>query len=167
MMKRLVIVRHGKSSWKHNLPDDERPLKKRAFKDAKVVLGVFETFFRQNINEDATLFWSSHAVRAKKTAKIFKKKLGIKDEDFQIKKSLYTFSSGELKKIIRSAPNSIETLVVFSHNPGITSLVNHMGDRKFDNIPTTGLCVIEFEDHSWDSISSGKTLLTLFPKNLR
>ncbi|PAM96716.1 histidine phosphatase family protein, partial [Flavobacterium sp. IR1] len=29
-MKRLILVRHGKSSWENDLPDDERPLKKRA-----------------------------------------------------------------------------------------------------------------------------------------
>ena len=166
-MKRLVLVRHGKSSWKHQVPDDERPLKKRALKDAKLVLGVFKTFYKQNIDSASAIFWSSHAKRAHETAKIFKKKLSIKDESFHIKKALYTFRSSELKSIIRSAPNSIETLVVFSHNPGITNLVNKLGDRKFDNIPTTGLCVIEFEVDKWDSITSGKTLLTLFPKNLR
>ncbi len=164
-MKRLILVRHGKSSWKHNVPDHERPLKKRAKKDAKAVLGVFKAFYLQNI--DTATFWSSHAVRAHETAKIFKKKLGIQDEDFQVKESLYTFSSAELKSIVRSAPDSIKTLVIFSHNPGITSLVNHLGDQKFDNIPTTGLCVIEFEEDHWDSITSGKTLLSLFPKNLR
>ncbi|UAB82955.1 histidine phosphatase family protein [Zunongwangia sp. SCSIO 43204] len=164
-MKRLVVVRHGKSSWKYDVPDHERPLKKRAKKDAKAVLGVFKAFYLQNI-ESAT-FWSSYAVRAHETAKIFKKELEIKDEDFEVKKALYTFSSGDLKNIIRKAPDSIETLVIFSHNPGITGLVNHSGDQKFHNIPTTGLCVIEFEEDHWDSISTGKTLLSLFPKNLR
>tara|TARA_B100000953_G_scaffold51415_1_gene39661 strand:- start:4294 stop:4794 length:501 start_codon:yes stop_codon:yes gene_type:complete len=166
-MKRLIVVRHGKSSWKHQVPDDERPLKKRALKDAKAVLGIFDPFFKQNIDSGSAMFWSSPATRAHETAKIFKKKLGIKDENFQVKKALYTFNSRELKNIICSAPNSIETLVVFSHNPGITNLVNAMGDRKFDNIPTTGLCVIDFEDSNWDTITSGKTLLNLFPKNLR
>ena len=110
---------------------------------------------------------NSTTILFKNIVPIIKKKLGIKDENFQVKKALYTFNSRELKNIICSAPPSIETLVVFSHNPGITNLVNAMGDRKFDNIPTTGLCVIDFEDSNWDTITSGKTLLNLFPKNLR
>ncbi|MDN3594561.1 SixA phosphatase family protein [Zunongwangia endophytica] len=166
-MKRLVIIRHGKSSWKHDVEDDERPLKKRAYKDAEVVLNVFKAFYDQNINKDKAAFWSSHAVRAHETAKIFKDKLVIDESDFEVKESLYTFNHTRLKKVIQTASDSIETLVIFSHNPAITNFVNHAGHRTYDNIPTTGLCVIEFDVDSWQSISSGKTLLTLFPKNLR
>ena len=41
-MKTLILVRHGKSSWKNDLPDHERPLKKRAFKDANLVINALK-----------------------------------------------------------------------------------------------------------------------------
>ena len=57
--------------------------------------------------------------------------------------------------------------MVFGHNPAMTGLVNDLGDKEFDNIPTTGLVVIDFDSQSWSDLGKGKTLLNLFPKNLR
>lgn len=161
-MKKLILVRHGKSSWKEDLPDNERPLKKRAYKDANLVLEAFSGF----VDPSMTL-WSSHAVRALTTAKLFKEALEIPDDKFQIKKELYTFDRRSLLEVIRSCEDSIETLMVFGHNPAFTGVANDLGDQQFSNIPTTGLCMMEFEADNWKSVKKGKTLLYLFPKNLR
>lgn len=161
-MKRLSLVRHGKSSWKHDLPDDKRPLKKRAYRDGEVVIKTYKEFYTPK-----AMFWSSPAVRALETAKMFKEQLEVPDEYFKIKESLYTFDQEDLLKIIKSCEDSIEKLVVFGHNPAMTGLVNQLGDKGLDNLPTTGLCVIDFEVDSWKDIKKGKTLLTLIPKELR
>lgn len=161
-MKRLILVRHGKSSWDNNLPDHKRPLKKRAYNDAEVVLNAF-----QNFHDPGGMFWSSHAVRAHETAKLFKERLNVADSDFQVKQELYTFNQNDLLSVIQSCTNDIEKLMVFGHNPAMTILVNSLGDKKIDNLPTTGLCVIDFPVDSWKDIRKGKTLLTLLPKNLR
>lgn len=161
-MKKLILVRHGKSSWKEDLPDDERPLKKRAYKDADLVINAFSGFEKDPLN-----LWSSHAVRALTTAKIFKEELEIPDENFIINRELYTFDSSSLLQVIKSCDNSIDNLMVFGHNPAMTEVANKLGDQHFSNIPTTGLCMIEFETDSWQNLKNGKTLLYLFPKNLR
>ena len=161
-MKRLVLVRHGKSSWENNLPDHKRPLKKRAYKDAEVVLNAFESFY-----EKPALFWTSHAVRAHETAKMFKERLKVPDEDFKVKDELYTFNQNELLSVIRSCSDETDRLFVFGHNPAMTILVNLLGDKKLDNLPTTGLCVIDFNVDSWKEVKKGKTILNLLPKNLR
>lgn len=161
-MKRLILVRHGKSSWDNNLPDNQRPLKNRAFKDAEVVLNAFEEFY-----QGGAQFWTSYAVRAHETARMFKERLQVPDADFQVKEELYTFNQNDLFSIIRSFSGDNDQLIVFGHNPAMTILVNSLGDKKIDNLPTTGLCVIDFEEDSWKDIRKGKTILTLFPKNLR
>ncbi|WP_026934912.1 SixA phosphatase family protein [Christiangramia echinicola] len=161
-MKRLILVRHGKSSWDNNLPDHKRPLKKRAYNDAEVVLNTF-----QNFHQPGALFWSSYAVRAHETAKLFKERLNIADVDFKVKEDLYTFNQNELLSEIKSCDDSRDKLIVFGHNPAMTILVNSLGDKKMDNLPTTGLCVIDFQVDSWKDIRQGKTILTLLPKNLR
>ncbi|WP_037314748.1 histidine phosphatase family protein [Salegentibacter sp. Hel_I_6] len=161
-MKRLILVRHGKSSWENNLPDEKRPLKKRAYHDAEVVLKTFKEFQSGNLT-----LWSSPAVRANTTAQLFKEELEIPEDRFTIKKELYTFDENQLLAIINSCPANIEKLMVFGHNPAMTGLVNQLGDKALDNLPTTGLCVIDFESDSWKNIKNGKTLLQLFPKNLR
>ncbi len=161
-MKKLILVRHGKSSWKEDLPDDERPLKKRAYKDAGLVLNAFAGF-----KEKPLKIWSSYATRALTTAEIFKKRLEVDSNDFVVKDELYTFDSGKLIKIIQSCDEQVDTLMIFGHNPAITGVANQLGDQHFGNIPTTGLCMIEFEAEKWQDIEEGKTLLYLFPKNLR
>ncbi|MFO7719431.1 MAG: histidine phosphatase family protein [Gillisia sp.] len=161
-MKRLILVRHGKSSWEQNLKDEKRPLKKRGYRDGELVSTAFEEFL-----EHPLVIWSSPAVRAQETAKIFKEKLNIREENFVIKHSLYTFSSRELFSQIQDCDPEIENLMVFGHNPAMTVLVNDLGDKSFVSIPTTGLTVIDFKTNSWKDLKDGKTILNLFPKNLR
>ena len=159
-MKRLILVRHGKSSWKYDVADDKRPLKKRGKRDGKLIANAFSTFVT-----NLPVMWSSPAVRAHETAKIFKEKLEI--DQINVKPELYTFNRDELLKQIQTCENKIDGLMVFGHNPAMTALVNFLGNKKFDNIPTTGLTVIDFETDSWKDIKNGKTILHLFPKNLR
>lgn len=161
-MKRLILVRHGKSSWKYDVADDKRPLKKRGFKDGELIAGAFEKFYVPPVK-----IWTSPAVRAYETAKIFKEILSVEDKDFTIKPSLYTFNRKDLVDVIKSCEDQVNKLMVFGHNPAMTGVVNELGDKIFKNIPTTGLTVIDFDVSSWKEISNGKTILSLFPKNLR
>ena len=161
-MKRLILVRHGKSSWKYDVPDDERPLKKRAFKDADLVIKALKNLLRER-----PVLWSSHAIRALETAKIFANKFNVPDEQFSVKEELYNFDKNKLQECISSCEDTVQQLMIFSHNPGITELANTLGSQKFENVPTTGVVVIDFEADSWKNLSKGQTLLYLFPKNLR
>lgn len=161
-MKRLILVRHGKSSWKYDVADDKRPLKDRGFEDGELIAKTFSEFF-----EKPVVIFTSPAVRAYETAKIFKEKLKVEDKDFIIKPGLYTFNKKDLLSQISKCEDSIPKLMVFGHNPAITGVVNDLGDKEFDNIPTTGLVVIDFDTQSWSNLGKGKTLLNLFPKNLR
>lgn len=161
-MKKLILVRHGKSSWKEDLPDDQRPLKKRAYKDAGLVLNAFSGFPKKPLT-----MWSSYAARALGTAKIFKERLEVEDNDFTVKKELYTFDSRSLLEIIRSCGDDVDTLMIFGHNPAITKVANQLGSEQFSNVPTTGLCMIEFGAKKWKEVKDGETLLYLFPKHLR
>lgn len=160
-MKTLILVRHGKSSWEHDVRDSERPLKKRAYKDAEKVINAL----REKYDEQPIL-WSSPAVRALESARIFQKELGIPENDFFIKGELYTFDDRQLLRSIISCDDSVDHLMVFGHNPAITEVVNSLGNEVFYNVPTTGLAFIEFDSTSWKNLGKGKTLFHLFPKNL-
>ena len=161
-MKRLILVRHGKSSWDNDLPDRERPLKKRGFGDGKLVA---EAYKKQLGNPE--LVWTSDATRAHTTANIFKDILEIPDNTFHVKPRLYTFDERDLLHIIKGCEDSVDSLMVFGHNNAMTSLVNALGDKFVDNVPTTGLTIIDFDVPRWTKISEGKTILTLFPKHLK
>ena len=160
-MKKLILVRHGKSSWKHDVQDANRPLKRRAYKDAEKVIEAFKSSFTGPL-----ILWSSYAERALGSAMLFKEQLQIPEEKFFIKKELYTFDDQKLLKIIGSCDKTIDHLMVFGHNPAITEVVNALGNEVFDNVPTTGLTVIEFDTDSWQKLGKGRTLFNLFPKQL-
>lgn len=161
-MKKLILVRHGKSSWDNPLEDKKRPLKPRGEKDATLIAEAFEPHFTEPIK-----LYTSKAVRAKTTAEIFKIILEIDDSDFQTTDELYTFDAEKILEFIKKQDDSEEQLMLFGHNPAFTVLVNDLGNRSMNNLPTTGLAVIEFAVEKWSNIEKGETLLTLFPKDFK
>ena len=86
MNKILQLFRHGKSSWKHNLPDHDRPLKQRGFNDINL---VSEHIKKDFLKPDLIL--SSTANRARTTSENYIENLGLKTVNFQLKKELYDF----------------------------------------------------------------------------
>ena len=162
MPKTLVLVRHGKSSWEHNLPDDKRPLDKRAYKDVELVTSAFK-----HCLDKPFTFKSSYAVRAHTTAKLFLEHLNIPENQLDIEASLYTFDVNSLKAFLYIIDDNIDNLMIFGHNPASTMLANQLGSEYFDNIPTSGLVMINFENSSWKDLANGETILHLFPKKLR
>ncbi|WP_019038220.1 SixA phosphatase family protein [Psychroflexus tropicus] len=161
-MKRLIFVRHGKSSWDYDVIDFDRPLKKRAYNDADHVISAFKAHLTFEV-----MVFSSPAQRAKTTAELFKNGLEISDQRFEIVSELYTFNSDEVLNFIKNLNNEFENVMIFGHNPAYTFLVNMLGSLPIDNLPTTGLVSIEFNVDNWKVLEKGKTHLYLFPKYLR
>ena len=161
-MKRLIFVRHGKSSWDHEVKDFDRPLKKRAYDDADHVISAFKSHLTFEIKA-----FSSPAKRAKTTAELFKNGLEISNPYFEIAPELYTFNPDEVLNFIKHLNDEFENVMLFGHNPAYTYLVNKLGSLPVDNLPTTGLVSIEFDIDNWKTLEEGKTHLYLFPKYLR
>lgn len=162
-MKKLTLIRHGKSSWSHGVTDHDRPLKPRAHRDADLVIQAF----RPLLQNRSPVLWTSSATRALDSARMFQSQLAISAENFSVIEELYTFDSQALRAVIHTCGNHIDDLIVFGHNPAITDLTEELGDKIFDNVPTTGLVAIEFESTKWQDISNGRTVQYFFPKNLR
>ena len=161
-MKKIILIRHAKSSWKHNVIDHDRPLNKRGFEDANLVsISLKES----HLNIDLVL--SSDAMRAKTTANIFMSNLDIDTSMVHLNHELYDFSGTNLIEVIKACDDSINTLMLFGHNHAITAFVNTYGDSYIDNVPTSGVVVIEFDIINWKNLNKGKTIQTLFPRDLK
>lgn len=161
-MKKLILVRHAKSSWEHDVIDHERPLKKRGFDDAILVSNQLKTNF-----SSVDLALSSDAVRAKTTANIFVDTLNIDRNIFQLNHELYDFSGMDLVNVIKNCDNSVKSLMIFGHNHAITGFSNTYGDTYIDNVPTSGVVIFEFDIDNWIDLKPGKTLRTLFPRDFK
>ena len=161
-MKNLLLIRHGKSSWESFTSDFERPLIPRGVDDishvARKSISILPTHF---------IIWSSSAKRASETAMIFAKNIDFPTNEIIFKQELYTFDEHELEKIIKTCPNDCDTLILFGHNEAISNFVNKFGNIFVGHVPTSGLVSIEFEIDNWAEIKKGKTIKTLFPKNLK
>ncbi len=161
-MKRLILIRHGKSSWEFNVRDHDRVLLERGVKDAHLIGKHLKA---AHVCPD--VIWSSTAARATQTAIIISEYMDYDLAVFKLKRELYTFDSDELISQIKSCTNDNDTLMLFSHNHGLTDSVNSLGSHYFDNVPTTGVVIIEFLVDQWAQISKGQTVAHLFPKNLK
>lgn len=161
-MKKLIIVRHAKSSWEHDVIDHERPLNNRGIQDAK---NVSKGLIDLDLNPDIIL--SSDAVRAKTTASIFLENLNFNNDSIYLNHDLYDFSGQNLMKVIKNSKDSMNTLMIFGHNHAITAFVNTYGNEIIDNVPTSGVVILEFDIENWKNLKPGKTTSFLFPRDLK
>jgi len=161
-MKQLVLIRHAKSSWKHDVKDAERPLKTRGFRDAVLVSKSF-----QNTSISPDIIFSSSANRALSTCKIFIKTLNFDDKILHIKDELYDFGGQNVINFITKIDDNYKKVMIFGHNHAFTSICNIFGDQFIDNLPTSGLVVINFDVTSWQNVKTGITKLTIFPRDLK
>ncbi|KAA5821490.1 histidine phosphatase family protein [Algibacter amylolyticus] len=161
-MKKLILIRHAKSSWEFNLNDHERPLKSRGVTDANLVSKKL-CYALKTID----LVLCSDAQRTKLTAEIFISALGIEENLVKFNPNLYDFSGENLVRIVKDVHDSVNNLMVFGHNHAITAFVNTFGTKHIDNVPTSGVVIIEFDIEKWSALKPGKTLKTIFPRDLK
>jgi len=157
-MKELFLVRHAKSSWDDpSLSDFDRPLNDRGLYDAPLIANELK---KRNIEPDCII--SSPANRAKTTAKIIAKTLGVKDIDF--KDSIYESSDFNLMMIIKELDDSIKSAMLVGHNPALTMLVNKLSSFTLDNLKTCGVVSLKLD--SWQDLTPYQAKLNfyIYPK---
>ena len=154
-MKKLFLIRHAKSSWKkHQLNDFDRPLNKRGFQNAPFMGKILAS---KNITVDTIL--SSPALRAKTTAQLIAKELGI--TDIVYKDLIYEASVENLLHLIKQCNNKDNTVVLIGHNPSLNLLASYWVDFN-DNIPTCGILEFECNTHKWENISKNNVKFVSF-----
>ena len=162
-MKKLIIIRHSKSSWKDlSLGDFHRPLNKRGKTDGPIMAN----FLSSKINKICFLH-SSSSVRTFETSKFFIDR--IKFDQIKYDDSLYHSSSFSILNLIRNYSDNFSSVAIIAHNPGLTNLINELTNIDLDNLPTTGIVEIDFNCIKWNDISlnNGNLIQIKFPKQLK
>ena len=160
--KKLILIRHAKSSWEFNLPDEERPLINKGITDAKLVAN----YLKEKIKNCDAIF-ASPAKRALSTCNVFSSILNLRNDKIEIVDDLYDFEGEKVINFIKSLNNEYKNVMIFGHNHAFTSISNIFGNKFIDNVPTAGVVVINFDTNDWKKINKGQTELLIFPKQLK
>ena len=161
--KELFLVRHAKSSWDDpTISDHDRPLNERGLRNAP-------DMGRRLSDREVSPFTliSSTAQRARTTARIIADSLGWLEERVVLDRALYHASATELQEYIGGLNDAHTSVMLFGHNPGMTSLVSHLFGLTIENLPTCGVVYLQFSTESWAEASRSMPCEATidFPKN--
>lgn len=146
-MKTLLLMRHGKSSWKDdNLSDHERPLKKRGRRDTK---RIAEEIDKNDLYPHTIL--SSSAVRAKETAEILMDALDFENHII-FTDQLYMAEPEDFIDILSQLSDDYDTVLVIGHNPGMEAFIQII-EGDIECLPTAGLGHLVLALDSWQDIN--------------
>jgi phosphohistidine phosphatase len=168
-MRRLMLLRHGKSAWPDDVEDLERPLAQRGRAAAKR-MGRY--LAAQELVPDAVLV--SHARRARDTWHLAEGALG--KPPAYTEPRIYEAAPEALFAVLRGAAHGIRSLLLIGHNPGLQELAELLTttasrpartpwQRKY---PTGALAVIDLDIGAWREASPGCGTLERFvtPRSL-
>jgi phosphohistidine phosphatase len=155
-MKTLLILRHAKSSWKHDeLSDHDRPLNPRGERDAP---NVGKRLRNEGLVPDAIL--SSTAKRARQTAEAVAEESGFEGE-LQLSGELYGGGPEAYLEAIRSLPGLVDCALVVGHNPDLEELVEILTGESV-RLPTAALAHMKLDIQDWQDLEEQGKLANLW-----
>jgi phosphohistidine phosphatase len=160
-VKRLLLIRHAKSSWDDPaLSDHERPLAPRGTRAAERLRAHLEG---SDLRPDLVL--SSSSRRTRETLELLAPAFG--NAERSIEDGLYGADGTELLERLRGVPDDVSTVALIGHNPGIEDLVLELAeegtdlDRIREKFPTGALAVLGI-DAPWRDLATGSARLLSF-----
>jgi len=120
MRRRLVVLRHAKSSWPTGVADHERPLAGRGRRAAPLA----GRWLAEHVDRIDLVVCSS-AVRARQTWTRAGAELGRAPE-LRIDERVYAASGRTLLALARELPDEARTVLLVGHNPGLEELVENL-----------------------------------------
>jgi phosphohistidine phosphatase len=156
MSRHLLLLRHAKSAWDTDAPDDfGRPLAKRGKKDA---LRMGQWMHGEGLVPGYIL--SSPALRARETSYRVCKALGLSKRDIRFDPRLYLADVKTLLALLAEAPGGRGDLMLVGHNPGMEELLGYLWgentavpeDGKL--LPTASLARLTLPD-DWKRLDYG------------
>ena len=160
--RRLVLLRHAKSSWEDDLPDVERPLAPRGRRDAAAA----GHWLAAHVGRPDLVLCST-AVRTRHTwarvAEAEPDALGPVEVRFE--PSIYEAWSDTLLNVARGLPDDVATAVLVGHGPGLPDLAQRLnrgsGSAPLPDFKTSAIAVFAVTG-PWRTLDPGTAVLTDF-----
>ncbi|HEY2032773.1 MAG TPA: histidine phosphatase family protein [Rhizomicrobium sp.] len=172
-MRRLLLLRHAKAVQDTGEGDHARALTDRGRKDATRMGHAMDThgyipdFAVCSTSRRTTETWELLSPELAKAPKI------------EFTKTLYLASPKNILALIQETDQSVKTLMLIGHNPGIEECAvrlarkpvskteRHKLDDMREKFPTCALAVFDFEVVSWSDVSGDGILLEFIrPRDL-
>jgi phosphohistidine phosphatase len=174
-MRRLLLLRHAKSSWSDpELTDHDRPLSRRGERDIR---RLAKHLANEGLSVDLIL--CSTATRTRQTIAELKRRMPDLPEP-QFQPELYLPTPPDLFSMLRELPAELDTVLVVGHSPSLDALALaflppdaiEVASRLTEKLPTSSLVTLNFEpgaaqvwgpdwEGSWQAVTAtAVTLLT-------
>jgi phosphohistidine phosphatase len=134
----LVLLRHAKSDWTHDVADADRPLAKRAKRGRRQAPEAGRWLAAHLDRIDLAVV--SPAVRARSTWKLAAEELSAPPET-RIDERVYAASADELLDVVHDLPDELGTVLLVGHNPGLEELLDAL-TGTWTPMPTSALAVV-------------------------
>jgi phosphohistidine phosphatase len=155
-VRTVILLRHGKSSWSDpTLADLDRPLAPRGERAARRIAKYMR---RKNIRPAFVLCSSS--LRTRQTLEAIEPSLG-KSPSVELEPQLYAASEGELLERLQALPESVDSVMLIGHNPGLHELARLLAaggaelPRLEQKFPTGALVTLVLDSESWAALGPG------------
>jgi phosphohistidine phosphatase len=148
MSKTLTIIRHATASWgEAGQSDFDRPLTPQGLQDA--------TLLGEHLANDQApdKMVASPAQRTTESALAIAKSVNLSEEAIQWQSEIYDASLSQLLELVCSLSDGDQSVILIGHNPGLTSLCNHLAKSPVADLPTCGICQINFGCDTWQEIA--------------
>lgn len=165
MKKKILIMRHAKSSWSdEKIRDFDRPLNSRGKKDAPKM-----GRYLKELGIIPDQIFSSPAERAKLTTLAVAKELGMDSVAIRWDEELYFGNPMAYLNAIRSAGQDSSVVMTVGHNPMSAEIMSALSLQSFTHqVPTAALACFEADFENWKDIkqSGCKLLWIVSPKDI-
>jgi phosphohistidine phosphatase len=145
--KRLLVMRHAKTESPYTLKRDfDRMLTKTGESDAQK---MGDWLKNQQLSIDQII--SSSAERTRQTAQIVAAAIGIESTAIEFKDELYHATPDVFFDVIRAVSNTVNTLLIVSHNDGITHFANSLTDARIDYMQPGSVFIVQANCQNWSA----------------
>jgi phosphohistidine phosphatase len=155
-VRTVILLRHGKSSWSDPaLADLDRPLAPRGKRASRRIAKYMR---RKRIRPALVL--CSPSLRTRQTLEAIESSLG-EGSAVELVPELYAASERELLERLQALPESVGSVMLIGHNPGLHDLARVLASLGADlplleeKFPTGALATLVVDSDSWAALRPG------------
>ncbi|MEM7423379.1 MAG: histidine phosphatase family protein [Pseudomonadota bacterium] len=151
-MRKVILMRHAKSSWDDpRLDDHDRPLNGRGKRAAPAMA----RWLTSRGHLPGQILWSS-STRTRATVKLMRRTVPDLPSP-RIACALYHAAPDTMLGYLRDAPEDVDTVMLVGHQPGLGALTRMLTGgqpprrcaRAFEEFPTAAAAVLEIDVPGW------------------